>query len=176
MLIIADDVINDKNARNNGSFNKMFTQGRHYRIDTFVISQTLKGFHPTARSNSDLIITWRMLKYDDRLCICEDFLSISDGTKKECMKAAAQLMNSISEMQYRAMVVAVYKSAYARELHEYVYHYIANPKLEPTMIGKGAKHKKSLSATFKYVDDKDKEQVLNLRISLSGKKKYKRIV
>ena len=96
ILIIADDVINDKAARDKGTFNRLFTQGRHYYLDVIVISQTLKGFSPSARTNSDVVACWRCLKQDDRASICEDYLMIEDGTKKECMRAATQLANKIS--------------------------------------------------------------------------------
>ena len=174
VLIIADDVINAKQARDKGIFNRLFTQGRHYKIDLFCISQTVKGFHPMARTNSDMVVSWRSLKYDDRETICCDYLLIEDsGSKKECMKAAHKLMNSISSVQYRAIMICVYQANYASRTQDYVYHYMADPDLKPEMIGdkNQQRERPSIGHVSSYRDKKGKVHEQHLRTRLSKKKK-----
>ena len=172
VLVIADDVINSKAARDKGTFNRLFTQGRHFYIDVFSISQTVKGFHPMARSNADLVVMWRSVKLDDRQSICEDYLLIEDGPKRECMRKALSIMNKISQVQYQAMVIAVYKGPYARRTNDYVYHYKADPKAKAKMIGKGSTRRTpSVEHKHKYKDKKGKERVQHLRTRVGKKKK-----
>jgi hypothetical protein len=172
VLIIADDVINDKKARNTGSFGRIFTQGRHYFIDVFCISQTLKGFSPMARSNSDLMVLWRSLKYDDRDCVCEDYLMIADGKKSEVKKAAIGLLNAMSSVKYRACVIEIHKSSYASETTEYVRHYTASDKLKPKMIGKEVGgHGKHSEEIVKSRNNDGDEIHLNLRFRIMENKK-----
>lgn len=166
VLIIADDVINDPAARDKGTFTKLFTQGRHYRIDVIAISQTLKGFSPTARTNSDLMVCWRCLKYDDRDCIINDFLMIEDGKKSEVKKNACELLNVISREKYRAIVIEIHKSGYAEGTPEYVRYYKANDKLQPKMIGKDTVGQAHINEKVKSTNDKGKDIELNLRFKI----------
>lgn len=169
VLIIADDIINTKEARGN-VFNKLFTNGRHYYIDVFALSQTMKGFHVKARTNSDLIIVWRSLRQDDRETIFEDYMSIEDGSKSECKKRAIALLNAISSEQYRCMIVEAWKSSYSKSLCDYITWYKANPKAKPKFIGDKHKEVKShsINESSKIYDEDGKEKNLNLRIKIKN--------
>lgn len=147
VLLIADDCINDKNARDKGIFNKIFTQGRHYFIDLFCLSQTLKGFAPMARKNCDITVCWRCLEYDDRDTIVEDYLMIEDGRKCDVKRGACALVSSV---KYRCVVIERHLSTYAKSVKEYVRQYIANDNLKPKMIGTDRKGVNMHNEDFKF--------------------------
>lgn len=134
VLIIADDVTGTKESRDK-DFNKIFTTGRHFYIDLFVLGQAFKSFAPVARTNSDLIILWRSLKLDDRINVIDDYLTVENGKRSDVRRMAEELLNFISEVPYRAMVINVYKSNSAKHLGDYVNWYLANDKAKVKFIG-----------------------------------------
>lgn len=81
------------------------------------------------RINSDLMVCWRCLKYDDRDCIINDFLMIEDGKKFEVKKNVCELLNVIFREKYRVIVIEIYKLGYVEGILEYVWYYKVNDKL-----------------------------------------------
>lgn len=171
VLIIADDIIGTKEARNSPEFNDLSILGRHFRLDVFSLSQTIKGFSPMTRSNSDLIITWRCLKFEDREITCEDFLMIESGKKSEIKKKAIEILNKIAEKQYRCCVIEKHISSYAKTASDYVRWYLAEPKVKIKNIGKHkSKKKKIVNCSKNVIDHEGKPITLNMRIRKKIKK------
>lgn len=180
VLIICDDVINEKNARNASVFGKLFTQGRHHWLDVICISQTLKGFSPMARTNSDLVITWRSLRFEDRECVMEDYMMIEDDKKSELKKRAVEAINAICCEKYQAMIICQYKSSYARHMHEYIHTYIADPNAKPKRIGQGTFKKKKFQSNYNtnIIEKKGKKEItknvdINVNYSFNKSKRKK---
>lgn len=175
ILIIADDVITTKEARQ-GDFNKMFSNGRHYYIDCFALSQTLKGFAPTARSNSDLVITWRPLKYDDRKGLIDDYLSVQDGRRTDVSRECTEVINEITSVPYRAVVIIAKLALTARHCSDYVRWYLADPKgKQPNTIGEDKPQSYRTETRDSFVYDPEtqqrKEAIFTARIrQKTGKK------
>lgn len=159
ILIIGDDIVSSPEARN-GEFNKLFTYGRHLYIDVFALSQSLKGYHSTARKNCDLVVAFRLVKYDDRKQVTEDYLSIEDKKKSQQMQDCLELMNEITNVEYRCIVIQTKESLIAKKCSDFVRWYLSSPTLKPTMIGenKPTHYKNQSHESFVYNDKGQKEK------------------
>ena len=60
VLLIVDDCVSDTNFHQSKSFKKLFTRGRHIKIAVILTSQYIFSVPPTARNNSDFILTSQM--------------------------------------------------------------------------------------------------------------------
>ena len=122
VLIIADDVINDRKVRT-GVVNRLFTQGRHYGIDCVFLSQSIVGMHPKSRANSDLIVFFRSIARREREFFVESYLTVRDS--RQARTEGNDLMLEVFSTPYCAVIVDVAKSINARELNDYVFKYCA---------------------------------------------------
>lgn len=128
VLIIADDVISDPRIRNSPVINKMYTAGRHYRIDVVILSQSIggaSGLPPVVRMNADAVCIFRPRSTRDRELIAEWFLGIVDSDFSGT-KLGRAFMKIVTQEDFTAMVVDLAKQNVSN-LTDYVFTYKADP-------------------------------------------------
>ena len=141
VLIIADDVISDPRIRHSPVINKLYTAGRHYRIDVVILSQSIggaAGLPPVVRMNADVVCIFRPRSTRDRELIAEWFLGIVDsdfgGTK-----LGRAFMKIVTQKDFTTMVVDLAKQNVS-ELTDYVFTYCAQPDGVPAFRLGPSKH------------------------------------
>ena len=124
------------------------------------------------RSNSDLVITWRLLKFDERKSMAEDYLSIENApTKSKSLKMGYDIMDAIAQTKYQALVICVYRSSYATTTSDYVTWYLAKDKVKVAPIGdKGFRSRRTMQKEMCITDKDCKNKKLNVRVKFD---KYK---
>ena len=132
VLIIADDVISDHRIRHSAIVNKMYTQGRHYKIDVLILSQCIggsAGLPPVVRMNADVVVVFRPRSTRDRELIAEWFLGITDSQTRgtQCER---NFMRKVTEAPFTAMVVDLAKQN-VNSLTDYVFSYKADEEGVP---------------------------------------------
>jgi len=71
VLVILDDVVDD-NMRRNKQFNKLATQGRHYKISVFIAAQRFNmQMGPTCRSNLDISFVFKIPSLEEQRNVAE---------------------------------------------------------------------------------------------------------
>tara|TARA_B110000196_G_scaffold81069_1_gene69814 strand:+ start:2975 stop:3844 length:870 start_codon:yes stop_codon:yes gene_type:complete len=137
VLVVADDVISDPTVRHSRVINKLYTQGRHYKIDVIILSQSIgggSGLPPVVRMNADAVVVFRPRSVRDRELISEWFLGIIESEGKG-LRAGREYMKHVTLEPFTAMVVDLAKQN-VNELTDYVFRYKAEEKgVEPFRIG-----------------------------------------
>ena len=126
VLIIADDVISDPRIRHSPVINKMYTAGRHYRLDVVILSQSIggaSGLPPVVRMNADAVVIFRPRSTRDRELIAEWFLGIVDSDFSGT-KLGRAFMKIVTQADFTAMVVDLAKQNVSN-LTDYVFTYKA---------------------------------------------------
>ena len=126
VLVIADDVINDPRVRHSPWVNKLYTQGRHYKIDVIILSQSIggqQGLPPVVRMNADAVCVFRPRSQRDRELISEWFLGIMDCDTRGIAEGR-EFMSEVTKEDFTAMVVDLAKQN-VRTLTDYVFRYKA---------------------------------------------------
>lgn len=126
VLIIADDVINDPKIRHSTWINKLYTQGRHYKVDIVILSQSIggqQGLPPVVRMNADMVAVFRPRSQRDRELIAEWFLGIMD-TDTRGIAEGRKFMSEVTREDFTAMIVDLAKQN-VRTLTDYVFTYKA---------------------------------------------------
>ena len=172
VLIIADDVIGTNEARNSGAFRDLFTKGRHFNVDVIALSQTLVGFHPEARKNSDVIIHWVPRGWADTQDIIYSYMSRGAISRHHAMHEGRELIETITSVPYRAVVIELWNHAHARSREDYIRWYIAKPDARPPPIGgeDGPKRSVTVSETIQMLDNKGKAHSYEMNMSLGRRK------
>ena len=127
VLVIADDVINDPRVRHSPWVNKLYTQGRHYKIDVIILSQSIggqQGLPPVVRMNADVVCVFRPRSQRDRELIAEWFLGVMDCDTRGIAEGR-QFMSEVTKEDFTAMVVDLAKQN-VRTLTDYVFKYKAD--------------------------------------------------
>ena len=132
VLIIADDVISDARIRHSPIVNKMYTQGRHYKIDVLILSQSIGGsggLPPVVRMNADAVVVFRPRSTRDRELIAEWFLGITDSQTRGTI-CERNFMRKVTQEPFTAMVVDLAKQN-VDSLTDYVFSYKADEEGVP---------------------------------------------
>lgn len=127
ILIIFDDIIGDKdiNIRNAPLVTQLFTTGRHYGIDMFILLQSAVGASPVQRKNTDVIFSFRATALNDRKRIVDDYLSLKNSRKDNT--EAFELQKSIWEKEdYTTLAINRQECANAKQMSDFVYYYKAS--------------------------------------------------
>lgn len=131
-LLIFDDIIGDPKVRKDQEFLNLFTLGRHLKLNTIIISQSMggkAGIPLVARSNLDCSIAFYLnAEYDKKLFISQ-FLS----TKS--YKEGEQVFNKTTAEKHTAIVIDC-SNLTGREYHEYCYQIKADVITSKFIIGK----------------------------------------
>lgn len=163
VLVIADDVIGTKEARNSGAFRDLFTKGRHFGVDVIALSQTLVGFHPEARKNSDVIIHWVPRGWEDTQDIIYSYMSRGAVSRHHAMQEGRELIETITSVPYRAVVIELWNHAHAHGREDYIRWYIADPHAKPLPIGEEmAERSVGASETIRMLDAKGKAHTYDM--------------
>lgn len=126
VLIVADDVINDPKVRHSPWVNKLYTQGRHYKVDIVILSQCIGGMHglpPVVRMNADVVAVFRPRSQRDRELISEWFLGVMDCDSRGIAEGR-NFMTKVTKKDFTAMIVDLAKQN-VRTLTDYVFRYKA---------------------------------------------------
>lgn len=110
-FIILDDVISDYQLRWDENFQRLFTQGRHYKIFVVLSTQYVKGITPTIRGNTDYVFMFKNLHGDSREALWKNygdimtkdgFFTILDAYTED--NEALMINTSDSTMQAHEMI------------------------------------------------------------------------
>ena len=138
ILIICDDVINNKDVFYSPVVNSLFTQGRHFNVDICILSQSLTGLHPKARNNADAIIIFRSLSKKQRDSIVEWYLTIHNN--KDSKNLSYAFMETIYQKPFTAMVLDIGNAQNVCEHCEYVFKISASAYNPPDFFLGKKKH------------------------------------
>ena len=127
-LIIFDDVIADSRIKHMADVDDLFITGRHYKINVIYLSQTVKGFSKSARTNTDVAVAFYIHNELDRKTITEEYLSLNG------FRAGEALLKSVTTEPYQAIVMQLRKPN-IRAFRDYVYKYTA-PATKPSFVVK----------------------------------------
>ena len=127
-LIIFDDVIADSKIKHMTDVDDLFITGRHYKINVIYLSQTVKGFSKSARTNTDVAVAFYIHNELDRKTITEEYLSLNG------FRAGEALLKSVTTEPYQAIVMQLRKPN-IRTFQDYVYKYTA-PATKPKFLVK----------------------------------------
>ncbi len=143
VLIIFDDMINERSVTNSKMLNEIATRGRHSNISLILLSQDLSsraGFSPTIRKNVDLYISFDIYDRSTRELCSDCYLSKFDPM------VGKLLLNkiTISEPYMACFVLSRNKDTafQPKRYSDYVFKYKApDKKLEPFIVDKPYKVK-----------------------------------
>ena len=127
ILIIFDDIIGDKDIkiRDAPLVTKIFTTGRHYCVDMFILLQSAVGASPTQRKNTDVLFSFRATALSDRKRIVDDYLSLKNSRKDN--NEAFELQKAIwQRADYTTLAINRQQCANAKEMSDFVYYYKAD--------------------------------------------------
>lgn len=132
LCIVLDDILSSKNFQNqsNNIIKSLFTDGRHYHITLFVLTQSFsgrEGVPPVYRKNADHLMAFFLHNQDDRDGMAKQYLSVENH------KAGMELLQKITEEPYQMIVIDNHKAG-AREYKDYVSKYKASEKVPKFMI------------------------------------------
>lgn len=179
VLIVADDVVGTKEARNSPNFTQLFTLGRHFNVDIIALSQTLKGFTPAVRGNSDVVIVWNPANYDDKEDIINSYMGRGARSKTQGRHDGLEIIETITSVPYRAMVIDVWDLAHSKNKEEYVHWYLAKPDMMPEYIGDKSGIKSGSYGAYvervKLVDMENRARQIStdVRVMKQGRSKIK---
>lgn len=128
ILIILDDVIQDKAIRSSYTLKALATQGRHSDVSVICLSQTISarsGFPAVIRQNVDIFICFTLHDVFNRETASECYASII--SKKEGML----LINSLTQEKEYQVAVFDLSKVHVKNYEDYVYKYTA-PSSTPT--------------------------------------------
>jgi hypothetical protein len=124
VLIIMDDCVSEDAVRRSPTLKKIAIGGRHIDISIIILSQCVCGsasVPPAVRTQSDVVITVAQPRSRvEREMIAEQYLTAENrqGSKAD----ALEVLNKITSVQHRALVVSTIDSA-ARSHLDFAYKY-----------------------------------------------------
>jgi hypothetical protein len=136
IIVVVDDFIDGSrtDVRQSDLLVKMATMGRHLshkensNMMVIFLSQLMTAIPPVMRRNMDYIITFKIASRLERKAITEEFLTLKSG--RGGLQEAYNLFDVVNSQDYLALVINGTKSNKYR-YSDYVFKYIANPKLPP---------------------------------------------
>lgn len=127
ILIIFDDIINDTNYKKSLAINNLFTEGRHYNISIWFLTQNFTSLKMLQRNN----VRWAISFCHDTAVERRKFSDSYMSTENE--RVARLLFNKITKAKaYQCVVVEVYKVGV--EPHEKIKKYIADANIGDPVI------------------------------------------
>ena len=82
ICIILDDILKEKHkVRGSTMLGTLFTDGRHYKVCTFVTCQNPKGIPPDLRENTDVCIIFRQFQKSRKEAVACEYLDYIDDKK-----------------------------------------------------------------------------------------------
>lgn len=127
ILIIFDDVLNDKEVRRSTIFDDYFTGGRHINISVWLLSHNFTTLKPLQRNNTCWFVSFDLDSHKERDNLCSQYLSTS--SQKEGMDLFTEI---VREAKFQCIVIEGHKNGCSIE--EKVKKYIANPNPKPFKI------------------------------------------
>ncbi|KAM9967307.1 hypothetical protein ACTFIR_007547 [Dictyostelium discoideum] len=76
-LVIMDDIIDEKNLKNDSVFQKIFTLDRHKNIALIILTQYAYAISATARGNTDYVFSTLQLQNRQREALANDYVNSS---------------------------------------------------------------------------------------------------
>lgn len=129
VLVVMDDCVNEQTIRTSKNLGHMAVAGRHTGVSVIILSQCVAGsgsVPPIVRTQADAIIMCTLPRsVRERELIHEQYLTAEDSNKNKDKSRA--LMENITSVQYRNMVVAMWDTS-ARRSREFVMTYGPVPK------------------------------------------------
>lgn len=132
ILFIIDDMISEDAIRHNKTIMKLYVQGRHYGLSTFVTSQVVGSrvsIPPALRNNAEYILSFSLFSEPDRKILIERFGSIT--SKQE----GIEFFKQITQEPYTCCIFDTTRAS-ANKLEDMMFSYKAPENIKSFMIGK----------------------------------------
>lgn len=167
VCLVMDDIISSGTfrKRSNNIVSTLFTNGRHYHITLFILTQSFsgnEGVPPVYRKNADYIMSFYLHNINDLKGMSEQYLSI-DNTKD-----GMQLHREITTSPFQLCVVEVFKQN-PRKYEDYVYKYTAPEQNVPKFQIPKKKPKKNKEIKFRPIVENNavvKPSLFNFNINI----------
>lgn len=125
ILIIMDDCVSEKIVRTSENLGYLAVAGRHVAVSVIILSQVIAGsgsVPPIVRTQADAIIMCTCPRSEnERDLLITQYMSAEAGNKNSKSQALT-LLDGITRVQYRCMVVGAWDPS-ARRTKEYIFHY-----------------------------------------------------
>lgn len=130
VMVIFDDVINDKNIRNSEILNRFHISGRHINLASIILSQNVGGkwgINGVCRNNEDLIVAFFPKAAYDRELIVKQYLSVISN------KIGDEILRTLTQEDFNAIVIENHKTD--QDYTKFVKWYMAEEKTPDFTIG-----------------------------------------
>ena len=139
VLIVMDDIIQEKRVRSSPFVSELFVLGRHLDISVVVLSQEIGGrggLPLVVRNNAEVIQLFHTFNSYDKELVGQQFASLIDK------KSGQDYIHNITRDKYTSAVIDN-SNPQARGYDEYIYRYKVGDKIPKFSIGKKHTKKKN---------------------------------
>jgi hypothetical protein len=127
ILLIFDDVLNDRKVRKSTVLDDLYTGGRHVGISMWCLSHNFTTLKPLQRNNTSWFVSFDIDSHKERENLTSQYINVD--SKQEAMQIFKDI---VREKPYQCIIIISHKNG--SENKSKIKKYIANPSPNPFRI------------------------------------------